>query len=72
MRVGANLLISLKTQFFVIIPLEVRRNFFNVRATKTWNGIPDTVRQKKTVNAFKSAYDDWKKKKQPNDGAAMP
>ena len=41
--------------------LEVRRNFFNVRAARTWNGIPDTVRQQKTVNAFKSAYDRWKK-----------
>lgn len=42
--------------------LEIRKNFFNVRAAKTWNGIPDTVRQKKTVNAFKMAYDEWKKK----------
>ena len=40
--------------------LEVRRNFYNVRAAKTWNQIPDNVRQKKSVNAFKSAYDKWK------------
>ena len=40
--------------------LEVRRNFYNVRAAKTWNKIPDDVRQQKTVNGFKSAYDKWK------------
>ena len=41
--------------------LEIRRNFFNVRAVKTWNLIPDDVKEKKSVNAFKNAYDAWKK-----------
>ena len=40
--------------------LEVRKNFFNVRAANVWNAIPDEVRAKKTVNGFKNAYDKWK------------
>ena len=49
--------------------LEVRRNFYNVRAAKTWNKIPDKVRQQKSVNAFKSAYDKWKVQN-PNESDA--
>ena len=41
--------------------LEIRKNFFTVRATHVWNAIPDGVREKKTVNGFKAAYDKWKK-----------
>ena len=40
--------------------LEVRKNCFNIRAANTWNNIPDGVREKKTVNGFKAAYDKWK------------
>ena len=40
--------------------LEVRKNSFTVRAAKTWNRIPDQVREKTSVNAFKNAYDKWK------------
>ena len=40
--------------------LEIRKNFFNIRATNVWNAIPDEVREKKTVNRFKNAYDKWK------------
>ena len=40
--------------------LEIRKNFFNIRAAKVWNEIPDNVREKKTVNGFKIAYDKWK------------
>ena len=40
--------------------LEIRRNFFNVRATKTWNAIPEVVKNQTSVNAFKNAYDRWK------------
>ena len=40
--------------------LEIRRNFYNVRAAKTWNQIPDNVREQKSVNSFKTAYDNWK------------
>ena len=52
--------------------LEVRKRCFNVRAARTWNGIPDTVRQQKSVNSFKSAYDKWKKSQKIDDGATMP
>ena len=45
--------------------LEVRRNFFNVRAAKTWNDIPQEVKEKTSVNAFKNAYDGWKKNAKP-------
>ena len=40
--------------------LEIRKNFFNIRAANVWNAIPDEVREKKTVNGFKNAYDKWK------------
>ena len=40
--------------------LEVRKNSFNVRAAKTWNQIPEWVREKTSINAFKNAYDKWK------------
>ena len=39
---------------------EVRKNSFNVRAAKTWNRIPEWVREKTSINAFKNAYDKWK------------
>ena len=39
--------------------LEVRKNFYNVRAGKRWNDIPDNVKEQKSVNAFKNAYDKW-------------
>ena len=35
--------------------LETRRNFYNVRAARTWNSIPDKVRNKTSINAFKTA-----------------
>ena len=43
--------------------LEVRRNFFTVRASKQWNEIPDKVRNQSSINAFKTAYDRWKRQK---------
>ena len=46
--------------------LEVRKNHFNVRAAITWNKVPDEVRNKKTVNGFKAAYDKWKGETIPN------
>ena len=42
--------------------LEIRRNFFTIRAANTWNLVPDRVKGQKTVNAFKDAYDKWKSK----------
>ena len=40
--------------------LEVRKNFYNVRAAKAWNDIPQSVKEQTSVNAFKNAYDRWK------------
>ena len=41
--------------------LEVRKNFFVVRAARTWNNLPDGVKCQRTVNGFKNAYDAWKR-----------
>ena len=41
--------------------LELRRNFFTVRAVKVWNELPDAVKNQKSVNAFKNAYDAWRR-----------
>lgn len=43
--------------------LETRKNFFTVRAVPMWNEIPDGVRNQKTINAFKNAFDRWKRNK---------
>ena len=40
--------------------LDIRKNSYMVRAAHVWNGIPDDVREKKTVNGFKAAYNQWK------------
>ena len=40
--------------------LEIRRNFFTIRAAKAWNEVPDRVKSQRTVSAFKSAYDEWR------------
>ena len=47
--------------------LEIRKNFFVVRAAKTWNEIPDTVKAARTVNGFKNAYDAWRQKQPENN-----
>ena len=39
--------------------LEVRRNFFVVRAARVWNKIPERVKQATTSDGFKNAYDSW-------------
>ena len=36
--------------------LEVRRNFFSVRASGQWNEIPGHIKDLKTVGVFKAAY----------------
>ena len=36
--------------------LEIQRNFFNLRAARTWNELPDIAKKQTTVNAFKNAY----------------
>ena len=40
--------------------LEIRRNFFNVRVAREWNLIPEAIKNTRSVNAFKNAYDRWK------------
>ena len=47
--------------------LEVRRNFFVVRAAKVWNELPDEVRNQRTVNGFKNAYDAWGRRDKPKN-----
>ena len=42
--------------------LEIRKNFFSIRAAQTWNDILEEVKEQKTVNAFKNAYNSWKNK----------
>ena len=42
--------------------LEIRRNFFTVRVVKQWNELPESVKSSRSINAFKNAYDSWKKK----------
>ena len=38
---------------------ELRNNCFRLRVGRTWNNLPDTVRNVKSTNAFKNAYDSW-------------
>ena len=54
--------------------LEIRRNFYNVRTARAWNRIPEKVRNQKSTNAFKNAYDKWIStgKKQSNGSAETP
>ena len=51
--------------------LEIRRNFFTVRAAKAWNEVPDRVKNQRTVNAFKTAYDVWRNKNSLPETANM-
>ena len=39
--------------------LEARRNSYRIRVSKEWNEIPEWVKEKNSVNAFKNAYDKW-------------
>ena len=41
---------------------EIRNNFFTVRVARSWNELPEEVKSAKSVNAFKTAYDNWKSK----------
>ena len=41
---------------------EIRDNFFTVRIVRRWNALPETVKGAKSVNAFKTALDNWTKK----------
>ena len=46
--------------------LELRRNFFVVRAAKAWNALPEKVKEQRTVIGFKNAYDAWRWKEISN------
>ena len=39
--------------------LEVPRNFFSIRAAKSWNELPETVKAQTSINGLKTAYDTW-------------
>ncbi len=43
---------------------EIRKNFFTLRVVQHWNEIPDEIKNQKTVNAFKNAYDRWRKEEE--------
>ena len=38
---------------------DIRNNFFTVRVVRPWNELPESVRNQKTVNSFKTALDGW-------------
>ena len=40
--------------------LDVRKNFFTIRAPKKWNELPEIVRSQTSINGFKNQYDKWK------------
>ena len=50
--------------FLESIRLDTRKNFFTFRAVNKWNQIPENVKQKKSINAFKNSYDEWRKQQQ--------
>ena len=37
--------------------LDIRKNFFTVRATNLWNSLPTAIRESRSVNIFKNSYD---------------
>ena len=45
---------------------EIRNNFYTIRVTRSWNELPEEVKNAKTVNSFKTAYDSWKGRQNPN------
>ena len=38
--------------------LDIRKNFFTVRAVDPWNSLPTAIKHSETANKFKEAYDD--------------
>ena len=43
---------------------ELRNQSYRFRTSRAWSLLPDEVRNVKSVNAFKNAYDAWKEKPQ--------
>ena len=48
---------------------EIWRNFFTIRAERSWNALPGFVREQPSVNSFKNAYDRWVAKKDSGERA---
>ena len=46
---------------------EIRNNFFTVRVVRGWNELPEVVKEKKSLNGFKNAYDQWIKGNQSTE-----
>ena len=44
------------------VRLEARKHFFTERVAQEWNALPDSLRNQKSVNAFKNQFDGWMKK----------
>ena len=40
--------------------LETRRNFYSIRAAKSWNELPEAVKNATSINGFKNVYDKWR------------
>ena len=49
--------------------LEIRRNFFSIRAAKEWNGLPEEVKKCTSINGFKDSYDRWRNTQHNAEGA---
>ena len=43
---------------------DLRNNSFRLRVGRSWNDLPDSVRNVNSTNAFKNAYDSWLRKTQ--------
>ena len=40
--------------------LDLRKNFFSIRAVHSWNALPFAIKQSTTINQFKNSYDKYK------------
>jgi hypothetical protein len=40
--------------------LEIRSNFFSMRCCDTWNRLPNNIKEAKSINVFKNAYDKYR------------
>ena len=40
--------------------LDLRKNFFSIRAVHSWNSLPLPIKQSTTINKFKNLYDKFK------------
>ena len=43
--------------------LDLRKNFFSARVPPIWNSLPLLIRQSRSVNQFKNAYDGFMRNK---------